>query len=203
MKRDPLRFEHIKNWRLYCFDKAGERRTLMGKQPEAIAQSENEAARVKLLPGSDLFDRIQELSSSIARRAFEIFENRGRALGRDLEDWLRAESEILHPVHLDVAESGDAFTVRAEVPGFSAKELKVGVEPRRLTISGRRKTSKEHTSKKTIYTEQCSNQIYRATDLPGEVDTSRVTAILKNGVLELSMPKAAKAQKVQIEEKVS
>jgi len=175
----------------------------MEKQPEAIAQSENEAARIKLLPGSDLFDRIQDLSSSIAHRAFEIFENRGRAFGRDLEDWVRAESEILHPVHLDIAESGDAFTVRAEVPSFSAKELEVGVEPHRLTITGKRKTSKEHTRKKTIYTEQCSNQIYRTIDLPGEVDTSKVTATLKNGVLELSMPKAAKAQKVQIEEKAA
>jgi HSP20 family protein len=203
MKRDPLRFEQLNNWRLYCFDEDGGRRTLMEKQSQAIAQSEKEAAPIKLLPGSGLFDRIQELSNSIAHRAFEIFENRGRALGRDLEDWLRAESEILHPVHLDVAESGDAFTVRAEVPGFSAKELEVGVEPHRLTISGERETSKEHTSKKTIYTERCSNQIYRAINLPGEVDTSKVTARLKNGVLELSMPKAAKAQKVEIKEKAS
>ena len=175
----------------------------MEKQSEATAQSKKEAAPIRLLPGSALFDRIQELSNSIAQRAFEIFENRGRALGRDLEDWLRAESEILHPVHLDIAESGDAFTVRAKVPGFSAKELEVGVEPHRLTISGKRKTSKEHTSKKTIYTERCSNQIYRTIDLPGEVDTSKVTATLKNGVLELSMPKAPKAQKVQIKEKAS
>jgi hypothetical protein len=38
---------------------------------------------MKLLPGSDLFDRIQDLSNSIARRAFEIFEDRGRAFGQD------------------------------------------------------------------------------------------------------------------------
>jgi HSP20 family protein len=171
------------------------------KQSTVIRPSDKEDAPPKLLPGSDLFDRIQDLSNSIARRAFEIFEHRGRALGRDLEDWLRAESELLHPVHLDVAESADAVTVRAEVPGFTAKELEVGVEPRRLTISGKRETSEEHTSKKTIYTEQCSNQIYRAIDLPAEVDTSKVTASLKNGVLELSMPKAAKAQKVKVQEK--
>ncbi len=170
------------------------------KQPTVIRPSEKEGTPPKLLPASDLFDRIQDLSNSIARRAFEIFENRGRALGRDLEDWLRAESEFLHPVHLDIAESPDAVTVRAEVPGFSAKELEVGVEPHRLTISGKRETSKEHTSKKTIYKEQCSNQIYRATDLPAEVDTSKVTATLKNGMLELSMPKAAKAQKVRVHE---
>jgi len=173
----------------------------MNEQSVAITQPAKEAAPMKLLPGSDLFDRIQELSNSIARRAFEIFEGRGRAMGHDLEDWLRAESEFLHPVHLDIAESDDALTVHAEVPGFSAKELEVGVEPHRLTISGKRETSEERTSKKTIYTEQCLNQIFRAIDLPAEVDSSKVTATLKDGVLELSMPKAAKAQKVQVEEK--
>jgi HSP20 family molecular chaperone IbpA len=54
-----------------------------------------------------------------------------------------------------------------------------------------------------IYKEQCSTQIYRAIDLPAEVDASKVTATLKNGVLELSMPKAAKAIKVQIEQKAA
>jgi HSP20 family protein len=171
------------------------------KQPTVIRPSEKEGEPAKLLRGSDLFDRIRDLSNSIAHRAFEIFEDRGRALGRDLEDWLRAESEILHPVHLDIAETADAVTVRAEVPGFSAKELEVGVEPHRLTISGKRETSDEHTSETTIYREQCSNQIYRAIDLPVDVDTSKVTATLKNGVLELLMPKTAKAQKVQIQEK--
>ena len=175
----------------------------MKNQSVEITQPAKGAAPMKLLPApaSDLFDRIQELSNSIARRAFEIFEGRGRADGHDLGDWFRAESEFLHPVHLDIAESDDALTVHAEVPGFSAKELEVSVEPHRLTISGKRETSKERTSKKTIYTEQCSNQIYRSIDLPAEVDTSKVAATLKDGVLELSMPKATKAQKVQIEEK--
>jgi HSP20 family protein len=156
---------------------------------------------MKLLPGADLVDRFQELSNSIARRAFEIFDGRGRAVGRALEDWLQAESEFLHPVHVDITESGDALTVRAEVPGFSAKELEVGVDPHRLTISGKRETSGERTTKKTIYTEQCSKQIFRAIDLPVEVDSSKVTATLKDGVLELSMPKAAKVHKIRVEEK--
>ena len=171
----------------------------MEKRP-AIIQPEKEAVPVKTQPGSDLIERVKALSNAIAHRAFELFNGRGRADGHDLEDWLRAESEVLHPVHLDLDESGDAFTVRAEVPGFSAKELDVSVEPHRLMISGKRENSEEHTSKKTIYKEECSNQIYRAIDLPAEVETSKVTATLKHGVLELSMPKAAKAKKVQIAE---
>ena len=173
----------------------------MKKQSVAVMQPAKETAPMKLLPSSDLFDRIQDMSNSIARRAFEIFEDRGRAFGHDLEDWLRAESEFLHPIHLDIAESDDAVTVRAEVPGFSAKELEVGVEPHRLTISGKREAKEDRTSKKTIYSEHCRNRIFRAIDLPAEVDTSKVTADLTDGVLELSMPKAAKARKVPVEEK--
>jgi HSP20 family protein len=173
----------------------------MKSQSAAIMQPVNEAAPVNLLPTSELGDQIQTLFNSTARRAFEIFDGRGRADGHDLEDWFRAESELLHPLHLDVEESDNALTVHAEVPGFSAKELEVGVEPHRLTITGKRETSEERTSKKTIYREQCSNQIFRAINLPAEVDSSKVTATLKDGVLELSMPKAAKAMKVRVEEK--
>ena len=169
----------------------------MEKQ-SGLAQPEKEMVPVKSPPDGDLFDRVRELSNAIAHRAFELFDHRGRLPGHDLEDWFRAESELLHPVHFDLAESGDTFTVCAEVPGFTAKELEVGVEPQRLTISGKRETSEEHTSKKTIYSERCSNQIYRAIDLPAEVDTSKVTATLKDGMLELSMPKAAQAKKVHV-----
>ena len=173
----------------------------MKKHSESITPPVKEAMPMQLLPGRDLLDRVQDVSNSIARRAFEIFEDRGRAFGHDLEDWLRAESEFLHPIHLDIAESDDAVTVRAEVPGFSAKELEVGVEPHRLTISGKREAKKDRTSKKTIYSEHCRNQIFRAVDLPAEVASSKVTVSLKDGVLELSMPKTAKVHKVRVEEK--
>ena len=157
---------------------------------------------MKLLPGRDLLDRVQNVSNSIARRAFEIFEDRGRAFGHDLEDWLRAESEFLHPIHLDIAESDDAVTVRAEVPGFSAKELEVGVEPHRLTISGKREINRRSGKQKDhLHGALCRNQIFRAIDLPAEVASSKVTASLKDGVLELSMPKVTKTQKVRVEEK--
>ncbi len=173
----------------------------MKKQSESITQPVKEAMPMKLLPASNLLHRIEDLSNSIARRAFEIFDGRGRGHGHDLEDWLRAESELFHPVHLDIAQSDYAYTVHLEVPGFSAKDLAVGVEPHRLTVSGTREVNEERKSKKTIYSEHCLNQIFRTIDLPGDVDSSKVTATLEDGVLELSMPKTAKAEKVRVEEK--
>ena len=89
--------------------------------------------------------------------------------------------------------------MRAEVPGFSAKELEVGVEPHRLTITGKRESKQEPKRGNTIYREGCSDHIFRVVDLPVEVAANKVTATLRDGVLELEMPKAAADQKVHIE----
>jgi HSP20 family protein len=150
----------------------------------------------KLVPAADLVKRLQELHESIARRAYEIFESKGRTSGRDLEDWLQAESQFLHPVHVDVADSDDGLTVRAEVPGFRGENLMVGAEARRLTIAGKREAEEERRNEKTIYRESCSDQILRVIDLPAEVVAAKAVATLRDGVLELKMPKAAPAKKV-------
>jgi HSP20 family protein len=151
----------------------------------------------------DVSDQIQQTYDSIARRAFEIFENNGRWLGHELDDWFRAEAELLHPLHAELAESDDILTVRAEVPGFSAKEIDINVEPRRLTISGKHQNQEESKKGKTIYSERCANEILRVFDLPSEVDSSKVSAILRDGVLNIEMPKAAYATTTHIEPKAA
>ena len=146
-----------------------------------------------------IFDRMQELHDSIARRAFELFEGKGRWTGRELDDWLHAESELLHPVHLELTDSDNHFNVRAEVPGFSAKELEINVEPRRLTVSGKHEAREETRKGKTIYSELCAGEILRVVDLPAEVDTSNVTATLKDGVLNIKMAKTPAPKSVRVE----
>jgi len=145
-------------------------------------------------------DRIGQLFDSIEKRAFEIFSN-GKWFSHDLSDWLQAESEILHPVHLEIAETDEALTVRAEVPGFTAKELDIRVEGNRLTIAGKHESKQESTKGKTIYSERCANEILRYVDLPSDVDGAKVNATLKDGVLNLELPKAPHAKSVRIEAK--
>jgi HSP20 family protein len=150
---------------------------------------------------SDVFDRIQQTYDSIARRAFEIFDNNGRWPGNDSENWFRAESELLHPVHLEMTESDDNLTVRAEVPGFSTNELGINVEPRKLTIVGKHEAQEERKNAKTIYTERCAKEILRVVYLPAEVDSPKASATLKDGVLSIELPKAAHAKTVRVEPK--
>jgi HSP20 family protein len=158
---------------------------------------------LKLVEPATLFERVKHLRESIARRAFELFEGRGAVLGCDSDDWFKAEKELLHPVHLEITETDDTLTVRAEVPGFEAKELEVSVEPRRITISGKKEATEEKKMAKTVYKEQCSSEILRVVDLPVEIEAAKATATLKDGLLELRMPKTAQAKGTVVEVKRS
>src|SRR5208282_6760478 len=82
---------------------------------------------LKAVAPARVFDRATAMFDAIAQRAYSIFENNGRSFGHELENWFQAETEFLHPVHLDVSESGDAVNIKAEVPGFSEKELEINV----------------------------------------------------------------------------
>jgi len=150
----------------------------------------------------DPFERFDALYEQIARRAFEMFEGRGSRWGHDMDDWLKAEAEMLHPVHMTVSETEKAVQVKAEVPGFEANELAVGVEGRQLTITGKRETREEQKQGKATYGEQCSDEILRVIQLPAEVDGEKAEATLKNGVLQLQMPKTDKPQTTQVRLKV-
>jgi HSP20 family protein len=157
----------------------------------------------KVVKFTSLFDQMEGTFNALARRAYEIFDGNGRVFGRDLDNWFQAERELLHPVALNITETDEAFTVKAEVPGFTEKEIEVAVEQGRLTITGRRESSKEEKKGKTVCAENRSDQILRIVDLPYEVEADKATATLKNGMLELTVPKVAKAQPVRIHPKAA
>ena len=137
-------------------------------------------------------ERLMELDQLIARRAYECFESRGRENGYAyaLEDWLRAESELLRQAPVEIREADGKLTVRVEVPGFSADELELSVEPRRLLISGQKKqTAEEEMMGEKVYTERGPDKVFRALDLPVEVEPAKATGTLKDGILNLGLPK--------------
>lgn len=164
--------------------------------PESTAAKQKAIAPILVKAGAskDLIERFDKVWGEIANRAFSLFESDGRA-GHDLDNWLKAETELLHPVRVKVTETDGKLDVEAEVPGFEPKDLEVTLEPQRLIISGKRETKEEKKNGKTIYSEQSSNEIFRAVPLPVEVDASKATASLNNGILTLEVPKNGKAGK--------
>lgn len=164
----------------------------------AVVQKEKQAVAVKTASPEDWFESTFKAFDAISRRAFEIFDGNGRLDGHDVEHWFQAEKELFHPVRLEITETDDSISVKAEVPGFTEKDLQVIMQANRLTISGKRESSKEEKKGKTTYSETSSNEIFRVVDLPAEVDADKVTATLKDGVLQLNMPKTAVARTVPV-----
>lgn len=163
------------------------RKRIRREQPTAV-QRAREPSSLAVAGFEEISRRRSEAFEAVPRRAIEIFDNRERTSGLDVDDWLQAESEVLHPVHLVVDETEGALTVRAVVPGFESNDVTINVESRRLAVSGKIEINKEQRTAKTIYPAQYSDEILHSVELPAEVDASQTTSTLKNGRLELHMP---------------
>jgi HSP20 family protein len=154
-----------------------------------------------IVEAEKLLDRMRELSQNVAHRAYDFFEARGGEIGHALEDWFRAESELLRTVPLEISETDKQLTVRAEVPGFKAEEIKISVEPKQLIISGESESKAEEKTEQTVYNERRSRCFCRTIELPAEVDPQRATATLTDGVLELTLNKTERATAANVEVK--
>jgi len=111
---------------------------------EAVVRQHVREPAVKVGRPQEEAGRLQELHGVISRRAYELFEARGYEHGHDLEDWFRAEAELLHPVRPKIHHTVNTITVRAELPGFRADQIQVIVEPRRVTLGAGSGTTIEH-----------------------------------------------------------
>ncbi len=99
-------------------------------------------------------------------------------------------------MRVEIHDDGDAFVLEAEVPGFEKDEIHVSLEEETLTLRGeQRAPSPEGEPRKRARTPA---RFARAFALPVRVDAEKVTATLRNGILELRLPKAVASKARQI-----
>jgi HSP20 family molecular chaperone IbpA len=173
----------------------------IAQQRSLASQASSGSLTPRFVEPEAVINRMNEVYDTVARRAFELFEGDGRVNGRALDHWFKAEAEMLHPAHVQIRESEDAITVAAEVPGFNVNELQLSLEPRRLTISGKKQSKSEGKKDNVVYSELCSSELLKSVELPAEVNLSRATATLNNGVLEINVAKASAAKSVPLQTK--
>ena len=99
---------------------------------------------------------------------------------------------------VDVYEEGDTFHIHADLPGLKRDEIDVTVDGNTMTISGEKK--KEHETKEDSFyrAERFYGKFSRSIDLPSSVDTSKIDATYKDGVLEIAVSKSEAARPKQI-----
>jgi HSP20 family protein len=175
----------------------------MATELTSKSQSAKHPAILKLVDGDPFLQRMRDVYETLARRAYELFEGRGRQDGHDLEDWLHAEFELLNPVRVEISEADNELVVHADVPGFREKDIEVRVEPHRVIISGKREQIRDEKKRKTVYSERRCDEAFRVVDLSEEVDPDKVRATLQDGTLEITLPKARPARKVPVATKAA
>ena len=173
----------------------------MGEKTAAAQRVQEPNRGPKVVKFESLVDRIDSICHEVARRAYQLFEGGGRQEGHDVEHWLAAESELLCPVDIQLKETDKALEITAEVPGFNETELEISVEPRQLTITGKRETNTAGKKGGIVYSEARATDILRIIPLPTEVDAAHVTATVANGILSITVPKAGKAETVHVHAK--
>jgi HSP20 family molecular chaperone IbpA len=106
---------------------------------------------------------------------------------------------LLPPV--DIVEDGTGITLIADLPGVGREELSIGVDGRNLTIAAPLKLG-EANSLVSVYAEVRANQFRRSFELSSDLDTAKIDAGLRDGVLTLRIPKLEQAKPRRVEVRV-
>jgi len=161
----------------------------------AIQKVENAAQ--KTLP---IFEEISKRFNEIRQRALDLFEKRGRQIGHELDDWLKAEREILGrwPA-AELKEKDGAYEFEMTLPGYHPKEVSITATPNEIIVHAETKHEKKTSEGTVLWTEFGSNNVYRHVELPEPIDVDKTSATLENGLLRIAAAKAPAAKQKAIE----
>ncbi|WP_163991845.1 Hsp20/alpha crystallin family protein [Pyxidicoccus caerfyrddinensis] len=98
----------------------------------------------------------------------------------------------------EVKETKDAFIFKADLPGVQEKDLEISLTGDRLVVSGKREFEKREENERYFAFERSFGSFSRAFTLPEGVDSEHIAADLKDGVLNLTLPKKPEVQPKRI-----
>ncbi len=154
----------------------------------------------------------QEKTTAVAPKFWEPFESLRQEIDRLFDDFGRGlwrpfgRSFFTEPVFkreltlptmpaVDVVESDKAFELTAELPGMDEKNIEVKVVNSNLIIKGEKQEEKEEKKKDYYLQERSYGSFERSFDIPDSVELDKIEAGFKKGVLTVTLPKKAEAQK--------
>src|SRR5262249_7341595 len=136
-----------------------------------------------------LFEHMMDIAEKIRQRAFELFQRRGGADGRSVEDWLQAEREVIQCPEAELIEKGGKFRLRMAIPGFDAKDVHVIAMPAAIIVRAEIKHKHTKDEGEVHLCEFGQRRLFRRLDLPAPINPDKLTASLDHGVLDLTAEK--------------
>ena len=135
---------------------------------------------------SSVFEEVNEIQERITRRAYEIFESNGGLLGRELENWLQAEQELLWKPAIELREKDGELLLEAALSGLDPEDVEIEVTPEDIILKA--ETQHQHQEQKDIVhiCEFKTGMMFRSIHLPTKINPDRVKAEFNNGLLRLT-----------------
>ncbi len=133
---------------------------------------------------------------TIQNRINKMFDDPFFRFGR----WTDDDSMGMWNPAVDLYEKDDHFVIKAELPGVEKNNIKVDLKDRVLTLSGERNYDNEVKEENYYRKERSYGKFQRAFRLPADVDSDKIKAEFKDGVLQVEVPKPeqVKAKEVTI-----
>jgi HSP20 family protein len=138
--------------------------------------------------------------SSVWRPFFDLQSEINRLFTDSLSG---TSTPVVFAPAVDVFEKDDKIVVKADLPGLNRDNLQVTVHEGVLTLRGSREEREEVKEENYTYVERTTGTFQRSIALPADVQTDKVSATYKDGVLTIEAPKAPSAVPRTVEVKVS
>ena len=117
---------------------------------------------------------------------------------RDMEPgWRPASSFTFSAPAIDMSEDHKAYKISAELPGLAAKDVDVSVSGNMLVLKAEKRQETEEEKKNYHFSERAYDSFQRVFELPASIDRDKVSADFSKGVLTITLPKTAEAQRQQ------
>lgn len=112
----------------------------------------------------------------------------------------KSKNDVVAPT-LDMIDKGDSILVRVDMPGLKKDDISITIERNILNITANEKHTDEYAKEDFYYMERSSKKLARSVRLPVKIDPNKITASLKEGILEITLGKTkeVKPKKIKVE----
>lgn len=154
-------------------------------------QSKRTAKTLPIMKTESIVDELEQMHDRIKKRAYEIFEGSGQSFGKDLDDWLQAEADLVWKPSIELEEKDNKFLIQIAAPDIESKNVDIKVTPGAILV------------KAIPVSESASGNLFCSVHLSKKIDPGKVKAEFKDGMLHLTADIAEKTRARKIKPKAS
>jgi HSP20 family protein len=122
---------------------------------------------------------------TIRQQLDKVFDQRAATRNKSEATWMPA---------MELADTGDNFVLKAQLPGIDPKDVDVQVTPEAISISGERRYENTDAKSGYVRSEFRYGKFHRVLPLPAHIQNDSVQAEYKDGILMLTLPKVTEAR---------